>query len=178
MSDILTFDRFPGGILYTDGSSSTKTGKCGWACVGQLLSPSGYLTVQRCGFGDGSNQVAELYAFIYAMQIAPADQETLIVSDSRYSIDSITGWRQKWESSGYLNFNGDPIKHQDLIRFGHRIHDIKPLLRFMHVRGHTGVDGNEIADRLSVLARHVAEGRQHPDKVKEFLAGHHTGDLT
>lgn len=125
----------------------------------------GYLEVKRCGYGDGTNQLAELIALVYAMRMARPDEPTLIVSDSEYSINAVSGYRRRWEASNYRTVEGRTISYVDLIKYAHQLHDEKPSIRFKHVRGHTGVEGNEAADQLACLARYVGEGKEPLDKV-------------
>lgn len=177
------------GVLFTDGSNSTRTGKCGWSVIGRLSCreccrldvPSGgasmcvscggfgFHEVKKCGFGDGTNQLAELIALVYAMRLARTDEPTLIVSDSEYSINAVTTYRKRWEASQYHATNGKVISYLELIKYAHRLHDEKPMIRFKHVRGHTGVEGNEEADKLAGLARAVAEGREPAEKLGDML---------
>lgn len=175
-------------VLFTDGSSSLRSGKCGWAVIGRFPCPlcqraggafadcracNGYgvREIKRCGFGDGSNQLAELIALVYAMRLAPKDSPTIIVSDSEYSIKSVTFWRKRWETSSppYTNYMGKPIAYAELVKYSHRLHDEKPLITFQHVRGHTGVEGNELADALCRSARYVAEGREPLANLGDML---------
>lgn len=172
-------------VFYTDGSSSMKSGKCGWAVIGrfncfmclpgvqmnpncQICGGLGVREIRRCGFGNGTNQLAELVALVYAMRLAP-NAPTLIISDSEYSIDAVTTNRRRWEISKYLSVTGKPISYPELIKYAHRLHDEKPLISFRHVRGHTGVEGNELADALSRSARYVAEGREPIENLADML---------
>lgn len=170
-------------VFFTDGSNSTRTKKCGWAVYGRqdcLACPgeacaacagSGWTEVRRCGYGVGTNQLAELMAVVYAMRLARPGEPTLIVSDSEYSINAVTTYRRRWEKSGYRNCTGNQIAYRDLVQYAHRLHDEKPEISFRHVRGHTGVEGNEIADVLSREARYVAEGRLPAEKLHGMLVG-------
>ena len=141
--------------LYTDGSNSMKTGFMGWAITGEIKGNK----IELCGWGYGTNQKAELTALIRAIMISPTDEETMIYSDSMYSINAMITWRTSWESKGYINSSGGVIVNKDLIIQGHKALDQKPSVRFEHVRGHTGIVLNERADVLAKSARFVAEGK-------------------
>lgn len=109
--------------------------------------------------GPHTNQRAELQAIlraavIHADNLAP--EKLIIHTDSRYAIDAVTTWTEKWEQNGYLNAKGEPVANQDLIRTIKHYVDFGNI-EFVHVRGHTGVEGNEAADRLANLgARSVS----------------------
>lgn len=142
-------------VIWTDGSSG-KSGKMGWAAVGQLKHLSD--PVRIYGHGAGTNQMAELVAVIEAIRLTPDKEELLIITDSMYVIRSATEWRKTWESCNYVNWEGKPLSNKALIIELHRQVD-RVSVTFQHVKGHTGVEGNELADALAHLARRVAEGR-------------------
>jgi len=63
----------------------------------------------------------------------------------------------KWKLNNWKTSSGQPVKNQDLLRpIAHWIEDMKKDLalsiEFIHVRSHTGIKGNEEADRLAVGA--------------------------
>ncbi len=149
--------------LWTDGSSG-KSGKMGWSVVGDL----GGIPVRLCGWGEGTNQVAELTAAISALELKPEGEYIDVLTDSEYVIKSCTEWRDNWESNGYTNYSGETISNLDLILRLHRLYDSGGV-RFTHVRGHTGVEGNELADALAHAARYVAEGKVPPEALQAYL---------
>lgn len=151
-------------IIWTDGSSG-KSGKMGWAAIGQV----NHLTkpVRIYGHGIGSNQKAELVAVIEAIRLMPDDEELLIITDSMYVIRSATEWRKTWESCNYVNWQGQPLSNKELIIELHRQTD-RVCVTFQHVRGHTGEEGNELADAIAHLARKVAEGLVDKSHLLEY----------
>jgi ribonuclease HI len=141
--------------IYTDGSSSLKTGICGWSVIVKL----GEDEIRRCGWAKGTNQFAELFAVIYALRKVPTNVPAVIYSDSEYSIKSLTTYREKWQKNGFKNATGATIAYKELIREGHRLLDSFADLALIHVRGHSGLAGNEEADKLAKAARYIGEGR-------------------
>ena len=93
-----------------------------------------------------------------------------IYSDSEYSIKSLTEWRDKWVRNGFRNVQGLPVAYSKLVREGHYLVDSFTDLALVHVRGHTGLEGNEAADKLAKTARYLAEGRSS-DKYPAQLEG-------
>jgi ribonuclease HI len=149
--------------LWTDGSSG-KSGKMGWAVVGELRGQQ----VRLCGWGDGTNQVAELTAAISAMECLPDGEPAYILADSEYVIKSCTEWRSNWEENGFTNYSGATISNLGLIQRLHANYD-RLRVTFLHVRGHTGEEGNELADALAHAARFVAEGKISKDELEAYL---------
>uniref|UniRef100_A0A060TD98 Ribonuclease H n=1 Tax=Blastobotrys adeninivorans TaxID=409370 RepID=A0A060TD98_BLAAD len=146
--------------VYTDGSArgngrSNATGGIGvYYGEGDSRNVSEPLTGER-----QTNQRAELTAAIRALEQAKAGAATStkgirIITDSEYTINSFTKWADKWEKTGYSG-----VKNEDLIKEGRQlIKDIDSAYQsrgydrgvtFQHVPGHSGVHGNEAADRLA-----------------------------
>ena len=151
-------------VLWTDGSSG-KSGKMGWAVVGQLNHLSS--PVRIYGHGNGSNQLAELTAAIEAIKLVPDYEELLLITDSMYVIRSATEWRKTWESCNYVNWQGNTLSHKPMLIELHRQVD-RVCVTFQHVRGHTGEEGNELADAIAHLARKVAEGKVDKKHLLEY----------
>ncbi|PWN21542.1 hypothetical protein BCV69DRAFT_173169 [Microstroma glucosiphilum] len=94
-----------------------------------------------------TNNRAELTAAIEALRGAPRDTTPVLHTDSRYTM-GIKDWLPNWERNGFRNANGEPVANQDLVRqLDHEIKQRGGNVEFEHVRGHTGVPGNEMADR-------------------------------
>jgi ribonuclease HI len=57
-----------------------------------------------------------------------------------------------WKKKGWTKAGGE-IKNLDLIKLMFDLHQqIKDEVAILHVNGHVGVEGNELADRMSILA--------------------------
>jgi ribonuclease HI len=73
-----------------------------------------------------------------------------IVSDPAPGIES---WLPKWNVNGFRTGNGEPVQNAALIKYLaallHAHERSGPKVRFKHVRGHVGIEGNECADRLA-----------------------------
>lgn len=103
----------------------------------------------------GTNNTAELTALKEAI-IKALDIHTSgvvdIMSDSRYSIDSITNWSYSWKKNGWTKRKGE-IKNVELIQSIHELyHSNKSILRISWVKGHSKIEGNELADQMATLA--------------------------
>jgi len=59
----------------------------------------------------------------------------------------------KWSLNGFRTANGEPVKNAPLIRYLAALlyarEKAGAKVRFKHVRGHVGIEGNECADRLA-----------------------------
>lgn len=146
--------------IYCDGSCGAKS--YGPAASGLATFERGVLTDIRCGdfTPNGSANRAELTALLRALERAAESlkQDTidnaLILSDSRYAINCVTDWAKKWQRNGWRVANGQPVKNRDLIEQCVKIYEsIEANVKVRHVKGHTGVPGNEIADLMCNYAR-------------------------
>jgi ribonuclease HI len=102
----------------------------------------------------GTNNTAELNALYKALLISKESKasKATILCDSKYSIDSITNWAYGWKSRGWKKKGGE-IKNLEIIKLAHELYDgVKDRVTVKHVKGHSGVEGNELADRMAVYA--------------------------
>ena len=87
----------------------------------------------------------------------------VVYSDSEYAIKCVGLWSKRWRLNGWASAAGKPAKNTDLVHAvlllcERRRQGAPPGARwrgavsFIHVKGHSGVDGNEAADRLAVAA--------------------------
>lgn len=99
----------------------------------------------RAPEGATTNQVAELHAISVAADLAPPFAPMHIVTDSKYGIDGLTKHLEGWENQGWIGVrNSDYFKDAAV-----RLHARSAVTTFRWVKGHTGIDGNEEADRLA-----------------------------
>jgi ribonuclease HI len=145
-----------------ESSSSTLEIYCDGACSGNPGKAGSGLAIYGGGkpillYGDynhrGTNNTAELNALYKALLIAKESaKEVTILSDSKYSIDCITLWAYSWKRNGWKKKGGE-IKNLDIIRLSHGLYEeIKGNITIKHVKGHSGVEGNELADRMALRA--------------------------
>ncbi|MCW8996932.1 MAG: ribonuclease H family protein [Psychromonas sp.] len=105
---------------------------------------------------NGTNNSAELNALKEALKIALAEikngKRAVIFCDSKYAIQCITDWAIKWEQKGWTKPSGE-IKNLALIKEIFQLYrPMRNKLEILHVNGHIGVEGNELADRMSIIA--------------------------
>lgn len=109
----------------------------------------------------GTNNTAELNALHQSMLMA--EQETssgrsvAIFCDSKYSIQCVTQWASGWEKKGWKKPGGE-IKNLQLIQAMFALYQsLNSEVQILHVNGHVGVQGNELADRMTILAIETRE---------------------
>ncbi|EAR56646.1 hypothetical ribonuclease HI [Photobacterium sp. SKA34] len=163
--------------IFTDGGCDPNPGKAG---SGLALYRENHLNELWFGLYNpkGTNNTAELNALYQALLQAEkyiaGGISVAIFCDSRYSIQSITQWAVSWKKNGWKKSGGE-IKNLDLIQLMFECYQtIKDMLQIYHVNGHVGIEGNELADRMSILAVDEQEVAfslyQYPLDIKAILA--------
>lgn len=140
--------------VYCDGAA-TGNGKAGasagWGVWFADEGPLSQLNESRRLPGTvQTNNRGELMAIIRAVQLAPPDCELTIHTDSQYSLQAIGTWQHGWRAKKWTRPNGEKVQNKDLIRRLERelrARKTRPTLRY--VKGHAGIYGNEMADRLA-----------------------------
>lgn len=100
---------------------------------------------------EGTNNIAELSAPLFALQCLKERCSVKIMSDSQYTINCITKWRFGWEKKNWVNSKGEPVKNKELIQ--ELIKECnKHSIEWVKVKAHSGIEENELADQLAVAA--------------------------
>ena len=159
--------------IFTDGGCEPNPGEAG---TGLAVYLNNDLTELWYGLYQpmGTNNTAELQgleqAFIIAKEKLQAGLSVAIYSDSKYSIDCITKWATGWEKKGWTKSGGE-IKNLDIIKPAYAMYqELASQITIHHVNGHVGIEGNELADRMSIVA--IASKEQDLNRYTE------TDDLT
>ena len=138
--------------IYCDGACSGNPGNAGsgLAIYSNKKNP---VLLYGAYEEDGTNNIAELNALHQALVIAKQTSSENIISifsDSKYAIDCITTWAYSWKKNGWSKKGGE-IKNLKLIQEAHTLYEkLKDKIEINHVKGHAGVEGNELADRMAV----------------------------
>ncbi|TLS76484.1 ribonuclease HI [Mariprofundus erugo] len=140
--------------IFTDGGCEPNPGKAG---SGVAVYRDGIVAELWYGLFNpkGTNNTAELNALHQALLMARKELEqgrsVAIFCDSKYAIQCITQWAIGWQKKGWKKAGGE-IKNLELIKEMFALHQqLKEKVRVLHVNGHVGVEGNELADRMSIL---------------------------
>ncbi|WP_323596948.1 ribonuclease HI [Aliarcobacter butzleri] len=140
--------------IYCDGACSGNPGNAGSGIVIYSNSKNPVL-LYGAYVENGTNNIAELNALFQALTIASQTHSENVISiftDSKYAIDCITTWAYSWKKNGWSKKGGE-IKNLELIQEAHYLYEkIKSKIEIIHVKGHSGIEGNELADRMAVNA--------------------------
>ena len=158
--------------IYTDGACSSNGTTAGRAGIGifHATNDSRNISARLPGIHQ-TNQRAELFAVLKALEQlyhetldlkqSPTSQKVVIRTDSNYVIQAITDWSQRWEQNGWRSRSGKPVVSKDLFQRARgmlgALEERGVIVGFEHVRGHSGIWGNEQADRLAVMGALMEE---------------------
>lgn len=141
--------------IFTDGACDPNPGEAGTGLAVYLnnaLDELWYGLYQPLG----TNNTAELNGLYQSLLLAKEKRakghSVAIFCDSKYSIDCITKWAVGWEKKGWTRPGGE-IKNLDIIKPAYALYQqIASQITVHHVNGHVGIEGNELADRMSIVA--------------------------
>ena len=142
--------------IHTDGACIPNPGPGGW---GALLRQGSH-ELELCGgeAGTTTNNRMELMAPIQALTALKRRVRVELYTDSTYVRNGITKWVLGWQRNGWVTASKQPVKNVDLWQrlqaacARHRV-------EWFWVKGHSGVDDNELADALATRGlREALEG--------------------
>jgi len=146
--------------IFTDGGCEPNPGKAGSGVAVYRDN-----AVDELWYGlyspNGTNNSAELNALHQALIMAKAEidkgKSVGVFCDSQYAIQCVTQWAINWQKKGWKKPGGE-IKNLELIKEMFALHQqLKDKIQVLHVNGHVGVEGNELADRMSIVAIEAKE---------------------
>ncbi|TGZ60913.1 hypothetical protein CRM22_008236 [Opisthorchis felineus] len=144
-------DASDGSIVYTDGAC-IGPGDNRQAGYGVYWGPGHRLNVSERLSGEQTNNRAEIEAVITAVKQAKEAGLTsiTIATDSKFAQHCATEWGPVWEKNGWKLYDGKPVKlRKPVERLLRVIRESGVNVSWRYVPGHSGVEGNEAADRLA-----------------------------
>jgi ribonuclease HI len=135
-------------VVYTDGSAHWKDKLGG---IGIYMKYGEHSNLVSKGYSNTTNNRMELRAVIETLKlIKDKSFKVDIYSDSELVVNTFTSWIFKWEKDNWVD-----RKNVDLLKEGLEEYNKFPKgnITLHWVKGHNGVEGNEIADMLAGEAR-------------------------
>jgi len=143
-------------ILYTDGACKGNPGPGGW---GAWLTFSGHERRLCGGAADTTNNRMELSGAIEGLKALKESCEVELFTDSSYVQKGITQWLSGWKRKGWLTASKQPVKNKDLWQLLDAECQ-RHTVTWKWVKGHAGIEGNEIADELANLGIEKIRGNE------------------
>ena len=132
-------------VIYTDGACKGNPGIGGW---GAWLT-FGEHEKRLCGGElETTNNRMELLGAIEGLRALKEACQVTLYTDSSYVQKGITEWLAGWKRKGWKTASKQPVKNKDLwqaLDEQCQRHEVT----WKWVKGHAGIEGNEIADQLA-----------------------------
>ncbi|GAA4220149.1 ribonuclease HI [Sagittula sp. NFXS13] len=140
----------PDLYAYTDGACSGNPGPGGWGVLMQAKEGGAVVKERELNGGDAhtTNNQMELMAAISALESLSRPSKIVVVTDSQYVKNGVTGWIFGWKKNGWKTAAKKPVKNVELwqrLDAAQATHDVT----WQWVKGHAGHPENEKADELA-----------------------------
>ncbi len=145
-------------IIYTDGAAPNNQNGCTigglgvavFSREGELLDSFNSRVEPSEGMTTTTNVRCEMLAVIKALELA--EPNDIIRTDNEMIPKGYNEWLAGWKKKGWKNSQKKPVANQDLWKRIDELKQEKPNVIVEWVRGHSGVEGNELADNLATEA--------------------------
>ena len=134
--------------IYTDGACSGNPGPGGW---GSVMMYRGHRRELSGGEADTTNNRMEMMAVIKALETLKRPCNITLYTDSTYVMKGMTQWLEGWKKRNWRTAAKKPVKNVELwqrLETAIAPHEVK----WVWVKGHSGVPENERADELATSA--------------------------
>jgi ribonuclease HI len=135
-------------VMYTDGACRGNPGPGGW---GVVLRFQGISKTLQGYAPETTNNRMELTAVIEGLKALKRSCEVELFTDSKYVMQGLTEWLANWKRNGWKTAAKKPVKNIDLWQ---QLEDevTQHEIDWNWVKGHAGIEGNELADQLANAA--------------------------
>ena len=131
--------------IFTDGACKGNPGIGGW---GALIQYNGQTRELFGGVKLTTNNRMELLAVIRALEALTRPCKIHLHTDSTYVQKGISEWIHLWKKRNWRTSNKKEVKNNDLWKKLDQLAQ-QHQIDWLWVRGHSGHDGNEQADKLA-----------------------------
>ncbi|VVC25356.1 Ribonuclease H-like domain,Ribonuclease H domain,Ribonuclease H1, eukaryote,Ribonuclease H1, N- [Cinara cedri] len=149
--DMFNFNKKNEVIVYTDGACLSNGFAEAAGGLGVWFGPNNPLNLSEKLSGLQTNNHAEIHCTIRAIERVKLTgiKRINIHTDSEYVINCVTKWVPIWEKNGWKTTARKPVKNIDILKLLQKKINSMDSVSWVHVSGHTGITGNEEADKLA-----------------------------
>lgn len=136
-------------VIFTDGACRGNPGPGGY---GVALFQGKHRKEFSGGFEKTTNNRMELMACIVGLRSLRGTCDVIVYSDSKYVVDCVKkGWAARWQANHWMRNKKEAAENVDLWKEMLSLCD-NHTVEFRWVKGHAGIEENEVCDRLSTEA--------------------------
>jgi ribonuclease HI len=131
--------------IYSDGACLGNPGPGGYCSI---IVGDGKRAVIKGGEKLTTNNRMELMAIIATLEKIKNSYEIELYTDSKYVVDGINNWLEKWKKNGWKTSNKKDVLNKDLWQ---RLDQLlqKHKVKAYWIKGHSGHPENEYCDRVA-----------------------------
>ena len=142
-------------IMFSDGACRGNPGPGGW---GAVLRFGQHEKKLHGGERETTNNRMELTAAIEGLNALNEKCEVQLYTDSQYVRKGVLEWLEGWKKRGWKTAAKQPVKNKDLWQLLDEAIQ-RHQIEWHWVKGHSGNEGNELADQLANLGTDEVMGK-------------------
>ena len=142
-------------IMFSDGACRGNPGPGGW---GAVLRFGQHEKKLHGGERETTNNRMELTAAIEGLNALNEKCEVQLYTDSQYVRKGVLEWLEGWKKRGWKTAAKQPVKNKDLWQLLDEAIQ-RHQIEWHWVKGHSGNEGNELADELANLGTDEVMGK-------------------
>jgi ribonuclease HI len=151
-------------IIYTDGACSPNPGKGGYGVI--IYDDNNNLIDCYSHYENNTtNNIQEIKAILYTFLnygIKLKEEEfiekiPIVYSDSAYCVNTFNNWMFSWARNGWLKSDKKEPENLELIKAYYDWYQKGYRIDLRKVKGHKGIEGNELADKLATGSKTTEE---------------------
>lgn len=137
-------------IIYTDGACSGNQNENNLGGWGVVLKHGDKMQELFGGSVNTTNNKMELQGAIEGLKaLNNTNVSVEMYLDSNYVLQGITSWINNWKKNGWKTASKKPVENKELWIELDELKGEFADIKFVKVKGHNGVELNELADKLA-----------------------------
>jgi ribonuclease HI len=145
-------------IIYCDGGCRGNAKENNIGGYGAVLSYKGHVKEIYAGERNTTNNIQELKGAINALKaLKTTNLPVRVHCDSAYVVNGITSWVNGWKKKNWRKSDGKIVENLELWKELDSLTNMQSDIQFIKVKGHSGVELNELADQLANKAMDEVE---------------------
>lgn len=139
--------------VWTDGAYNNTDDVGGWAFLVKVPGSPFHQLVSGAE-PNTTSQRMEMKALWMALRHFEQPADLIVHTDSSYVKNGLVRkWYVKWRRNGWINSRGEPVANRHFWEALIKEVERHRSVQFVKVRGHSGIELNELVDAAAVRAR-------------------------